>query len=284
MIREFLKGEFLIMRFLFLSVFTFFALNSATLKAAEFASCYGCSSLSSFESLAQQTASESLFHRSKVYVFNMAQPQIRAYDTDLEIMPDGRVFATVVEQAVDTDTQSKFDSLADAYSAVATETENPKYIPSNIAPSAYRLVNASYVVNNVIDYYNSQSFRTKTANYVAAALALAGKLIDIDLTLTVTFSDGSEAVFKFTGVNSNGELGFELISAKDVDNNNIPLTKEGYESGGEYSFLQGGQNAIEEFLNAAARAGVIIVRGGNDSNSTEMVCDNEGRCVITIRR
>jgi hypothetical protein len=226
------------------------------------------------------------FPRSKIYVFNMAQPQIKAFDADLETMPDGSVFASLVEKAVDADTQSKFDVLADAYSAVAAEARNAQYIPADIAPSAYRLVNASYVINNVTDYYNNnQSFRTKTANYVAAALALSGRLIDINLTIKVFFSDGSEALFKLTGIGQNGELGMELVSAKDVDNNNIPLTKEGYEAGGEYSFLRGGQNAVEEFLNAAARAGVSITTSGSNNGYTqEMVCDSNGRCIITLTR
>lgn len=255
---------------------------SASANSAEFLSCYGCESAVSFESAAENLALSRVSPNTSIYVFNMARGEIKSYDVYVEREPNWE-FATSIEKTVDGNTKQKFENLSNAYSAVAAETRKEVTIPENIASSAYQLVNASFRVNNVVDYYNShQSFMTKTANYVAAAFALTGKLVNINLTVTVYFSDGSKAQFILEGIGPNGELELKLSSARDVDNNDIPLTKEGYEKGGQYSFEKGGQNAIQEFLDAAARMGVPITFGGSGRFTQTMECDSEGKCTIIL--
>jgi len=218
----------------------------------------------------------------------MQSSTIKSYDVYVEVEPGNIKYVTAVEKAVDSDTKTKFTKLAATYGAVAEHARSNQLIPSSIATSAYQLVNASSVANNVAGFYNNnQSFRTKTANYIAAAVALAGKLIDINLTVTVYFTDGSKAVYKLEGVDGGGALALKVISATDIDNNTIPFTKQGYESG-SFDFTKGGQRSIDEFVGAANRSGVPITTvggggGGGGGGTYTMTCNGDGsQCTVTF--
>ncbi|MDO6508759.1 hypothetical protein Q4506_17250 [Colwellia sp. 4_MG-2023] len=105
--------------------------------------------------------------------------------------------------------------------------------------------------------------------------------MNITLTLDVYFADGSTAKFSLSGIDGNGGLELNLISARDIDNNDIPLTKQGYETSGERNFSTGGNAAIEEYIAAANRWGVEVVSGtGGSGGRQQMNCDSNGKCII----
>ncbi|MDO6508758.1 hypothetical protein Q4506_17245 [Colwellia sp. 4_MG-2023] len=127
----------------------------SNVKAAQFSNCTGCNSSISYSNAAESEALKKGSSRSSVYSFNMASNQIKAYDVYVEYEPGGYGIATAIENSVDANTQQSFNALAASYSAVAEHVSSNQIIPSNVAGSAYQLINASYVKNNVTDYYNN---------------------------------------------------------------------------------------------------------------------------------
>ncbi|TMN90124.1 hypothetical protein CWB72_09360 [Pseudoalteromonas phenolica] len=190
-------------------------------------------------------------------------------------------FTRVVQLSVSNHQKSQFSKAAKAKKAIDNYLkESRNSVPRNIAESAYDLVGASYVRSDVAQHYvNNQTIRDYVANYTSAAVSVVTKLLDIKWTVELKFSDGSVATFVLGGIQENGNLKLDFVSAIDLDGNNIPTTKQGFMSG-EYRFAEQGNRGIQNFLDAAKRAGVPISNSSGGGGSTTMVCDND-ICIIT---
>ena len=122
------------------------------------------------------------------------------------------------EQAVEA-IQAEFDAFAG---------DTP--IPPGIAPSAYDVVNSRNLQQRVADYIDDNMNLWQTLGApVSIPLRALGKIINLNLFISVTFSDGSTAKFDLTEV--EGSLfsisyKFELQegSARDADGNLIPAS------------------------------------------------------------
>lgn len=154
-------------------------------------------------------------------------------------------------------------------------------IPASIAESAYELVSAGYLQNQVNDYINEE--HVGLWEQLGTAIVM---LIDLvpnlgndagDVLVEVAFEDGSIANFKLTGNSSQtGSLDFEFVGGRDVDGNFITISPVGYQSG-SYSFMIGGVPAYDHFIQAASRLGVqyLPLPGGTVTIGPITVCPGE---------
>ena len=158
-----------------------------------------------------------------VVSFNVAQNRIKAFDVYLELRADGSAQATSIEKMVTSAIKQRFSALLEAYKTVSGELDIYKEVPASITPSAYRLVQTKYLQKKFEDYFNAnQTFVNKFSNYIDANAALTGKKSAVQLTETVYFIDESKVRLSISRI--SGELKLKLLSAKDAENNNIPVT------------------------------------------------------------
>ncbi|MGB1263108.1 MAG: hypothetical protein ACPG52_09380 [Cognaticolwellia sp.] len=211
-----------------LSIPLFILLLVGTLKtqATEFINCTSCSSNYSYSKAAEKQAltnKDSLI--TEVISFNVVQNRIKAFDVYLELKSDGSAQATSIEKTVDAAVKQKFNILTKAYKTVVSELDIHKEVPASISPSAYRLVQTEYLQQKFESFFNTnQIFMDKFSNYIAAGTALTGAGVTVELIKTVYFIDESNVRMRLNGIGSNGELKLKLLSAKDAQNNNIPVT------------------------------------------------------------
>ena len=106
-----------------------------------------------------------------------------------------------------------------------------KHIPPEVAGSAYELVHNSVNRQRVANYiFENMNLWESIGAPVFVPLSLLRKIVDLNLTVSVVFADGSTARFVLTGV--DGSLGdlryvFELVdgSTRDADGNVIPRSE-----------------------------------------------------------
>ncbi|WP_139043594.1 hypothetical protein [Idiomarina sp. A28L] len=190
----------------------------------------------------------------------MADNTIKKYQTFYE--PElNQTF--VSEITVDSATQSGFDDVVSAYNSLTQYLQGYQEVPEHIAPSAYSMMGASFVMNDVFDHYSQEAtLLTHVTVFISSSLSLLGEIIDIPLHVEVSFADGSSAILNIVSILPNGDIELELASAKDVDNNTISTEASGY-TDGLYRFTAGGESAIQEFMAAASRYGVGVCRQGS---------------------
>jgi hypothetical protein len=103
-------------------------------------------------------------------------------------------------------------------------------IPEEIAGSAYDVLHSTVLQRRVSDYVNEHlNIWQSIGAPVSVPLSALGKIVNLNLYISITFSDGSTAKLELTGLEGSlAELSytFELMegSARDADGNVIPDT------------------------------------------------------------
>ncbi len=178
----------------------------------------------------------------------------------------------------------RFNNSVSSYSALKSAISDD-VVPHNVVDSAYSLVGAGYKENDLTDYYNSNlTIIDRIGNLIASAVAVTGKLPNLNIIVKVRFTDGSSATLSVTGLDKGATLKLKFLEGEDIDNNSITNNSDDYMSG-TYRFTEQGEEGINRFLEAAARAGVPIYNGGSSgSTGTLMTCSSVGSdtiCIIT---
>lgn len=183
----------------------------------------------------------------------------------------------VSEIAVETEKEILFRDLVRHKKEINDFFDYSVDIPSSVAESAYDLPGAGYLASDVANYYlENQTLRMAIGNYTATALAIAGKVINLNLVIELNFSDGTIGFFKITGLDSSGTILLEFKSGLDADSNTInahPIALSG-----SYRFTVGGLAALNHFNRALERMGISVVRDGGSGSGGgvfELRCDSK---------
>lgn len=258
------------------------ALPSFTSLSAVLTQCNTCTSQSNYENIATYIAANETSTVTDVFIVNFNNNLMKKYKVIHIASREPGVPDTtdVLEQSLESSEINAFGNASAARNAI---TSSDSDIPENIAPSAYSLAGASYMQNNVSDYFNSNaSVSTKSGTYLTSLGQISGKITNVPITIELSFSDKSTGIFQITptvGV----PLTMKVIQLKDADNNTIPLSPAGYQNG-SFNFSKQGEAGIGRFINAAARFGVSITSGpgGGGSYSTSCVENGSDNLICTI--
>lgn len=202
---------------------------SAAADAGEFwSSCNSCS-LSQSQRAALRAASAVMIGHHDVYVVDFHRESVRKYDVWWQYEPENRSWESSASLLpVESHIRYEFTQLVSTIKADVASLEAGKLVPADVVGSAFDLVHNSVNQQRVADYVTGHmSLWESIGAPVFVPLSLLRKVVDLNLTISVIFSDGSTAQFVLTGV--EGSLGkleyvFELVdgSARDADGNAIP--------------------------------------------------------------
>ena len=222
-------------------------------EAGEYwSSCNSCSASQSQQEAMLAVPPRTLGRHSS-YVADFDRETVQKYtvwwDYDLEHRAwKSRVWAVGTESYV----QYEFAQVVGAMKADVASLESGKVIPDSVAGSAFDVIHNSVKQQQVADYIiANMTFWELIGAPVFIPMSLLGKVIDLNLTIPVTFADGSTAKFLLTGIDgslSRLEYVFELAdgSARDADGNVIPATdNEAAPYVGEFSTHNGAQRMVD---------------------------------------
>ena len=202
---------------------------SAAAEAGEYwKACNSCSG-----SQAQRAAFWAVpletFGRHDAYVLDFDRETVRKYNVRWRYDPEfGDWESSVWRVSVESYIQHEFAQVVSVMKADVASLEAGKLVPGSVVGSAFDLVHNSVNQRRVADFIigNMSLWETIGAPFYVP-LSMFGRIVDLNLTVSVTFADGSTARFVLTGVDGSlSELKyvFELVdgSARDADGNTIP--------------------------------------------------------------
>jgi len=126
----------------------------------------------------------------------------------------------------------EFEQTVHAIKEDIASFEDDTPIPPGIAPSVYDLVHDARLQKRISDYINENlNIWQSIAAPLAVPLRALGKIVDLNLGISVTFADGSTAKFILTGLDGglfsvSYTFEFEEGSARDADGNLIPSSAD----------------------------------------------------------
>lgn len=203
--------------------------TAAGADAAEFwSSCNNCSEPQS-QRAALRSVEGAMIGLHDAYVADFGAETVRKYSVWREYDPEFRAWESSLRPtATETHVAHEFTQLVGVIKADVAAMESGKLIPPEVVGSAYDIVHNSVNRERVASYiFEHMSLWESIGAPVFVPLSLLRKVVDLNLTISVTFADGSTARFVLTGV--DGSLGglkyvFELVdgSARDAEGNVIP--------------------------------------------------------------
>ena len=197
--------------------------------AAEFwTSCNSCSEPQT-QRAALRTVEGAMVGRHDTYVVDFDRESVRKYSVWREYDPEFRAWESSLRPvATEAHVAHEFAQLVGAMKADVAALERGKPVPADVVESAYDLVHNSVNRQLVASYiFRNMSLWETVGAPVFVPLSLLRKVVDLNLTISVSFADGSTAQFVLTGVDGSIaelEYVFELVdgSARDADGNVIP--------------------------------------------------------------
>lgn len=276
-----MKNVFLIILGILFSISAHSTTTSAYLNTV-----YLCNNCANFQHEANRLASMRP-PSVKYYIADIKNNIIRAYvgvNTDPWVFdPDNFVGQP---SSVDSDVQVSFSNAVDARRNLygnSNSTSANVVIPSTVVESAWDMTGNSSARNIVTNYiFDNLSIADKIYAYEGAVVALLGKIVDVNVVARVVFSDESTALFRISGVNNDGKLEFEYVSASAVDGNSNSIPESPSNFTGRYVFNGGG---LENFIDAVNRFGGTTIIPTGSCESGEMICETEGndlKCTFTF--
>ena len=205
------------------------AVLSASANAEEYwGNCNDCSEPQA-QRAALQAAPRTIFGPHDVYVADFAREIVRKFTVTWEFDAEFREWESTVSTSVtEPYVAHEFAQMVTAMKTDIRSLESGKLVPAEIVGSAYDVVHSSVNQQHVVDYIVRNMNIWETIGVpVFVPLSFFRKIVDLNLTISVTFADGSTAKFVLTGLEGSlGELRyvFELLddSARDPDGNVIP--------------------------------------------------------------
>ena len=152
-------------------------------------------------------------------------------------------------------------------------------VPTSLTDSAWDLVGKGYLQSAVAsEFKTNQTLQTEVAHYLALVPAVLGKVVNVNLVVELDFSDGSTALFKIDGIDSDGDLTFSFLIGKDKDGNKIEDKKSNFV--GAFNFSTGGDSA---FRAAAGMYGFTFTGSISTSHGGGWICDQANlSCSVII--
>ena len=203
--------------------------SAGSAEAAQYwSSCDSCSE-TQMQRVVLQSAREATLGQHDGYVVDFERETVRKYIVWREFDREFRSLRTSLwPVAAESHVTYEFVQLVRAMKADVASLKSGKHIPPDIVGSAYDLVHNSVNRQRVANHiFENMSLWESIGAPVFVPLSLLRKVVDLNLTISVIFADGSTARFVLTGV--DGSLGdlryvFELVdgSARDADGNVIP--------------------------------------------------------------
>jgi hypothetical protein len=191
-------------------------------------SCNSCSEPQA-QRVALREVEDAVTGRHDVYIVDFDRETVRRYVAWREYDREFRTWRNSLwPVATEAHVTQEFVQIVSAIKADVESLESGKVIPPDVVGSAYDLVHNSVNRQRVASYiFEHMSLWESIGAPVFVPLSLLRKVVDLNLTISVIFADGSTAQFVLTGV--DGSLGdlryvFELVdgSARDADGNVIP--------------------------------------------------------------
>ena len=196
--------------------------------AEHWSSCNGCSE-SQAQRVALRSAGDATGGRQDVYVVDFNRESVRKYVVRRVYDREFQEWETSVWRvAAEAHITYEFAQLVSTIKDDVASLESGKRIPREVVGSAYDLVHNSVNRERVANYiFENMNLWESIGAPVFVPLSLLRKIVDLNLTISVVFADGSTARFVLTGVDGSlGELRyvFELVdgSTRDADGNVIP--------------------------------------------------------------
>jgi hypothetical protein len=194
--------------------------------------CSGCS-LKQQRWKATRAVPSGTVGRFDVYILDFERAAIQKFDVMTAWDPYEDIYGTV-SAAVNTEAHIayEFETLVHAVKQDIARFEAGTRIPEEIAASAYDLVHSNVTRARVSDYINEHlNIWQAIAAPASIPLQALGKIVDLNLVVSVTFADGSAAKFLLSGI--EGDLlsisyVFAMLedSLTDADGNQIPPNSE----------------------------------------------------------
>ncbi len=237
-----------------LSISTLFSLSS---QASIFTQCSTCQSHSDYKIIAENTAHGEGKRIVDVFIQNPSDFELKKFRIINIVLnePGSPTIKRTIELDLNENELQAKDQINYKLQQLSLESSNYT-VPNDLANSVYDLVGSSSTRNSVIDsYVNNQNIRQIAEGYTAAILSIAGKVVNVNFTINMKFSDNSYATFYITGISSDNLITLKLVSATDSNNNDIPITKNDFTSVGELQFSD--SKTFDEFVDAASRYGWI---------------------------
>ncbi|NVJ61112.1 MAG: hypothetical protein HWE27_12025 [Gammaproteobacteria bacterium] len=249
------------------------AMSSLSFAIDKKISCSNCS-VSSHQFLAKQAAPRHL-DSSRVHIVDKVRKTLHSY----EVIRERDVGPVPIYFVVPTGTPNHIYNEFIAYKNALNEFEVLKNmidpVPPHIASSAWDMVKDPAARQRVGNWFQSNHYiYSQVSSLINLATGWASPL----LTLKFEFADGSYAIFEYRNINSNGDLYYEFIGGQslDADGNTIEL----YGQRVDFGTSRNSRMALNDFLAAAARAGIPIIVNGGPLGPVPTVCRVEGDSMI----
>ena len=221
--------------------------------------CNNCISDYSFQSQAKGVAD---FDSSKVIIMNSMTGEVKKYN--VEFMPpepgsDWESGFYVSETSLSNFEIRTTDKIFRKLGEIRGYISADRYVPADVLPSAYSLIGRTYNQSTLSRFYNqTQTIGSAYSSYVGLVAAIAGKAVNVNVVVSLKFSDGSIALLKIVGADANYQLVFELVEIRDKNGDLIGIDYKSMHSlkNNVYSF---DTNSLQKYLNAAALFGINTV-------------------------
>lgn len=192
--------------------------------------CSGCSS-----SQQRWAAKRAIPARSvgqfDVYIMDFERETLQKYLVGVVFdRREGGYLSAAAMRPTEVHVAYEFEQAVQAMKADVASLKAGKVIPDSVVGSAYDIVHSSARQQRVVDYINEHlTIWESIAVPTFVPLAALGKVVQLNLAISVSFSDGSTAKFVLTGVEGGPlemKYTFSVLdgSLKDADGNLIPTT------------------------------------------------------------
>jgi hypothetical protein len=196
--------------------------------ASYWGACDGCSSRQQIRA-AIRTAPANTVGWHDVYLMDFERGSVQKYRVTTLYEPrDGGYMSAAIKVSTEAHIRYEFEQSVAAIKADIESFEAGTKIPEEVVGSAFDIVNSTVQQERVADYVNDNlNFWQAIGAPVSVPLAALGKIVNLNLFISVTFSDGSTAKLQLTGLEGSFtsiSYSFELMkgSARDADGNLIP--------------------------------------------------------------
>jgi len=164
-----------------------------------------------------------------VYVMDFEREKVHKFFVGIVFDPrEGGYLSDATKVATEAHISYEFEQTVQGIKNDIASFEAGTVIPGDVAGSAYDIVHSAIRQKDVSEYINNHlSIWEAIAAPVSIPMTAFGKIIKLNITVSVSFSDGSAAKFVLTGIEGtlfDMRYAFELKggSARDADGNLIP--------------------------------------------------------------
>ncbi len=192
--------------------------------------CSGCSS-SQQRWAAKRAVPARSVGQFDVYIMDFERETLQKYLVGVVFdRREGGYLSAVAPRTTEAHVAYEFEQAVQAIKADVASFEVGKVIPDSVVGSAYDIVHSGVRQQRVVDYINEHLTIWETiALPTFVPLTALGKIVSLNLVISVSFADGSTTKFVLNGMEGtllDTKYTFRILegSVKDADGNLIPTT------------------------------------------------------------